>query len=147
MSRFVFFVFTLFATLFSQWALAVPVSSTSSSSNSTSPVLEKRVDHHGRGTWFEVGLGNCGKWSVDSDKIVAIAKSRYDENNGANCGQWVSITDQKNGRHAYALILDSCQSCGRQDLDMSPSLFKQFEPLSIGELNIEWNFMPKGWHP
>ncbi|KAK7469366.1 hypothetical protein VKT23_003841 [Stygiomarasmius scandens] len=140
MSRLALFMFMLLASFF--MALAAPVSS-----NNTSPALEKRVDHFGRGTWFEVGLGNCGQWSVDSDKIVAIAKSRYDANNGGNCNQWVHITDQKNGRVEYALVLDSCQSCTDGDLDMSPSLFKEFEPLSVGVLQIKWNFMPKGWKP
>ncbi|THV03881.1 riboflavin aldehyde-forming enzyme [Dendrothele bispora CBS 962.96] len=140
MSRLALFVFALFASFF--LAFAAPVSS-----NNTSTTLEKRVDHFGRGTWFEVGLGNCGQWSVDSDHIVAIAKSRYDANNGGNCGQWVQITDQKNGHVKYGLTLDSCQSCGSGDLDMSPSLFKLFEPLSVGVLNIKWNFMPKGWSP
>lgn len=32
-------------------------------------------------------LGNCGFWNVDSDHIVSIPKSLYDENNGSNCNQ------------------------------------------------------------
>lgn len=77
-------------------AFAVPV-----------PELDKRVDHSGRvslpltcrrspqliiasglslqGTWFDVGLGACGQWNVNSDFIVAISHDRWA--NGGNCEQ------------------------------------------------------------
>ena len=39
----------------------------------------------GRGTWFNVGLGACGKTNVDSDKIIAISADIY--GNGGYCGK------------------------------------------------------------
>jgi len=109
--------------------------------------LEKRITHTGRGTWFHVGLGNCGKVNKDSDLIVAISKSLYDSNHGTNCDQYVQIKNTANGKVAYGLTRDSCQSCGQGDLDMSPGLFKKLGSLDQGVLKISWNFKAKGWHP
>ncbi|TFK19584.1 hypothetical protein FA15DRAFT_674308 [Coprinopsis marcescibilis] len=111
------------------------------------PELEKRVDHEGRGTWFNVGLGNCGKVSKDSEPVVAMSKAFYDENHGSNCGQWVEITDRDTGKTALGQLWDSCPGCGRDDLDLSPSLFQQFAPLSKGVINISWHFKAKDFHP
>ena len=38
-----------------------------------------------QGTWFDVGLGACGKYNVNSDKIVAISSAIY--GSGGNCEQ------------------------------------------------------------
>ncbi|TFK69537.1 hypothetical protein BDN72DRAFT_840261 [Pluteus cervinus] len=109
--------------------------------------LEKRIDHTGDGTWFKPGLGHCGSRNIASDLIVAIAQSRYDQNNGANCDQWIEITDIGNGKKVYGLTRDSCPGCGDDDLDLSPSVFKKLEPLSRGRIKIKWKFMGKNWSP
>jgi len=143
MYRIAFFLFALFASIAVTIASPVP----SPDTNATMVDLVKRVTHVGRGTWFNVGLGNCGKWNANSDAIVAISTSRYNANGGANCDQWVQIVNTKNGKKAYGMTRDSCESCGTEDLDMSPSLFQQLDNLSVGQLKISWNFMAKGWHP
>ncbi|KAJ7288143.1 RlpA-like double-psi beta-barrel-protein domain-containing protein-containing protein [Mycena rebaudengoi] len=109
--------------------------------------LDKRITHTGRGTWFNVGLGNCGYRDVDSSPIVAISKARYDSNGGANCNQWVRITNTANGKWAYGKTRDSCESCDTSSLDMSPSLFKSISTLSTGQITISWHFMAAGWKP
>jgi hypothetical protein len=38
-----------------------------------------------QGTWFYVGLGNCGEWNKDSDWIVALAESTYAH--GSHCNK------------------------------------------------------------
>ncbi|THU82908.1 hypothetical protein K435DRAFT_807919 [Dendrothele bispora CBS 962.96] len=121
-------------------ALAAPAPS-----NETS-TLEKRIDHFGDATFFEVGLGNCGVVSKDSDKIVAIPKELYDRNNGGNCFQWVKITDQRNGNVHFGQTFDSCPGCG-DGLDLSPSLFQEFADLGVGRFPIKWNFEPFGFVP
>ncbi|KAE9405685.1 riboflavin aldehyde-forming enzyme [Gymnopus androsaceus JB14] len=115
---------------------------------SSAPVeLEKRVTHTGRGTWFEPGLGNCGKVNSASDPIIAIPKSLYDANGGSNCNQWIHITDTATGHVAYGLTTDSCPSCGSGDLDMSPAVFQDFASLGVGVLSISWYFLPMGQSP
>lgn len=37
--------------------------------------LEKR-GYSGKATWYDAGLGACGKWNSGSDKIVALSSSR-----------------------------------------------------------------------
>lgn len=88
MQNFSFILFAFFASILC--AFAAPVD------------LEKRITHTGRvcsfaffftsqltgivqGTWFEVGLGACGDWNVDSDKIIAISHLRWAD--GGNCNQ------------------------------------------------------------
>ncbi|RDX46766.1 hypothetical protein OH76DRAFT_1406610 [Lentinus brumalis] len=109
-------------------------------------LLQKRVTHSGRGTFFEVGLGACGKFNVDSDLIVAIASSRF--GGGDNCEQFVEIVNKKNGKHAFGLVRDSCPGCGSGDLDMSLSLFKALgASLDEGVISIDWHFKERGFKP
>ncbi|KAK0439852.1 riboflavin aldehyde-forming enzyme [Armillaria borealis] len=109
--------------------------------------LAKRTDHVGRGTWFYPGKGNCGYVDGNNDKILAMAKSFYDANGGSNCNQWVEIVNEGNGKSAYGLLRDSCESCGWNDIDMSPGLFEELDDLSTGELTVKWHFMAKSWSP
>ncbi|KAI0755277.1 RlpA-like double-psi beta-barrel-protein domain-containing protein-containing protein [Daedaleopsis nitida] len=107
--------------------------------------LEKRVTHSGRGTWFNVGLGACGKHNVDSDKIVAISSNIY--GSGGNCDQWMQITNTANGKKAYGKVRDECPGCGSSDLDMSPSLFQELGSLDTGVLKVSWHYMNKDFEP
>ncbi|KAK0464410.1 uncharacterized protein EV420DRAFT_1040451 [Desarmillaria tabescens] len=99
------------------------------------------------GTWFYPGKGNCGYIDGNNDKILAMSKSFYDANGGSNCNQWVSIVNEGNGKSAYGLLRDSCESCGWDDIDMSPGLFEELDDLSTGELTVKWHFMAKSWSP
>ncbi|KAI0916826.1 hypothetical protein AcW2_007115 [Taiwanofungus camphoratus] len=109
-------------------------------------VLEKRITHTGRGTWFEVGLGACGDYNVDSDAIVAISHDIY--GNGGNCNQWIAITNTETGITQYGLTRDECMGCDAISLDMSPSLFESLgADLGAGVLQISWHFMNKAWQP
>ncbi|KAJ7147138.1 RlpA-like double-psi beta-barrel-protein domain-containing protein-containing protein [Mycena crocata] len=117
--------------------------------NTTLVELDKRVTHTGRGTWYHsnVGTGNCGYKDSDSSPVVAISKARYDANRGANCNQWIQITNKANGKVAYGKTRDSCESCDTSSLDMSPGLFQKLSTLSTGEITISWHFMSAGWSP
>lgn len=68
----------LLASVLAVLAVAIP-------SNATVEALEKRVTHSGRATYFEAGLGACGKTNKGSDMIVAISHLRW--SNGGNCDQ------------------------------------------------------------
>ncbi|KIO16151.1 hypothetical protein M407DRAFT_57369, partial [Tulasnella calospora MUT 4182] len=95
--------------------------------------LERRFS--GRGTWFNVGLGACGKRNKDSQPIIAMNKVQW--NNGKLCGKWLTI--KANGKTAKGYIEDLCPSCKKGALDLSPSLFKKFAPLSKGVITVNWN--------
>ncbi|KAJ7245018.1 RlpA-like double-psi beta-barrel-protein domain-containing protein-containing protein [Mycena haematopus] len=126
-------------------AFAVPLQQ----GNATLEELDKRITHVGRGTWYypSAGEGNCGYWDSDSSPVVAISLARYDANNGANCNQWIEITNTANGKTAYGKTRDSCVSCDTSSLDMSPSLFEEISTLATGEITISWHFMAAGWSP
>jgi hypothetical protein len=72
-----------------------------------------------QGSWFNVGLGNCGWNSVDTDYVLAISYTLYHNNKGSNCGQYVKITNKANGKSVYAKTVDSCPGCGYDDLGTS----------------------------
>lgn len=95
--------------------------------------LERRFS--GRGTWFNVGLGACGKRNKDSQPIIALNKPQW--NKGKLCGKWLTI--KANGKTARGYIEDQCPSCKKGALDLSPSLFKKFAPLSKGVITVNWN--------
>jgi hypothetical protein len=69
-----------------------------------------------KGTWYQTGLGNCGWTNNDNEMVLAIAIDRYDDANGSNCGQYVRITNTANGKSAWGKTVDSCESCGYNDL-------------------------------
>ncbi|KAF9265869.1 hypothetical protein L218DRAFT_997246 [Marasmius fiardii PR-910] len=127
-----------FAALFLLAAFFCTVLAAPAPANATtddSPV--ERSQFWGRGTWFYVGLGNCGWNSVDTDWVVALATySTYD--GGSHCGRNVRVT--ANGVTREGTVVDSCPSCGSGDLDMSPSFFQQFAGLDVGVLAVSWDF-------
>ncbi|EJF67321.1 hypothetical protein DICSQDRAFT_76945 [Dichomitus squalens LYAD-421 SS1] len=121
-------------------ALAAPTPASSET------LLEKRITHSGRGTFFEVGLGACGKVNKDSDHIVAISSSIF--GSGGNCEQFMQIKNNKNGKTAFGLVRDECPGCGAGDIDMSPSLFRALgASLDEGVLDVSWHFEKKGFKP
>ncbi|EIW59086.1 Non-catalytic module family EXPN protein [Trametes versicolor FP-101664 SS1] len=125
------------------FALALVCMAFASPINGTTSTLEKRVTHTGRGTWFNVGLGACGKTNVDSDKIVAISSNIY--GSGGNCDQYMHITNTANGKSAWGKVRDECPGCGSGDIDMSPSLFQSLGSLDTGVLKVSWHFENKNF--
>ncbi|KAM5535894.1 hypothetical protein V8D89_010512 [Ganoderma adspersum] len=121
-------------------ALALASSALAAPTNVFPEGLDKRdASHTGRGTFFEVGLGACGKVNKDSDHIVAIPSSLFA--GGKHCKQKVLIKNKKNGKTAVADVRDSCPGCGANDIDMSPSLFKSLgATLNDGVIPITWHF-------
>lgn len=89
-----------------------------------------------QGTYFEVGLGNCGQTNVDTDMIVALATTTYAS--GAHCGDVRStilycisfdhkltylsnlqkVKIKSNGKTHTATVRDSCVGCDAGDLGM-----------------------------
>ncbi|KAI0725544.1 RlpA-like double-psi beta-barrel-protein domain-containing protein-containing protein [Fomitopsis betulina] len=111
-------------------------------------VLEKRVTHTGKATYYYPGLGACGKTDSNSDPVVAISHLIY--GSGGNCFQVLTPTPLVQfSASQYAKTVDECEGCGQYDIDLSPSLFKSLgAPLSQGVISgVEWHFMAKGWSP
>ncbi|KAF8710371.1 Non-catalytic module family expn, partial [Rhizoctonia solani] len=97
--------------------------------------LEKRKN--GKATWFNTGLGACGKVTNDNQLIVALGPGPY--NNGKMCGKTITVKNTKNGKSTTAKVVDLCPSCGSSNIDLSPAAFKKLGPLSTGVLTVSWN--------
>ncbi|WFD26832.1 hypothetical protein MNAN1_001821 [Malassezia nana] len=101
--------------------------------------------HSGDGTYYEPGLGSCGKTNSASDMIVAISHSLYDSkatdnpNSNPFCGKRIKAT--YHGKSVVVTVVDRCTGCQHDDLDFSPAAFKKFAPMSEGRLkNVQWSF-------
>jgi len=93
----------------------------------------------GQATWFDVGLGACGKWSQPSDFIVALDTPLYGYGSpGPQCFKSVVIHGE--GTCSVAVIMDECPSCAEGSLDMSKGLFESFTNLGVGEFPISWEY-------
>ncbi|CAE6526578.1 unnamed protein product, partial [Rhizoctonia solani] len=97
--------------------------------------LEKRKT--GKASWFNTGLGACGKVSNDKQSIVALGPGAYQ--GGKMCGKTITIKNTKNGKSTTAKVMDLCPSCGTNNLDLSPAAFKKLGSLSTGILSVSWN--------
>jgi expansin (peptidoglycan-binding protein) len=60
-------------------------------------------------------------------------------NDNPLCGKSITISWQ--GKTATATIMDTCPGCANGGLDLTPSLFQQFAPLSEGRLTgMTWTY-------
>ncbi|KAH7103657.1 Non-catalytic module family EXPN protein [Auriculariales sp. MPI-PUGE-AT-0066] len=122
---------------------ATPLNRTQSESDvsSESRLIDKRDSYKGRATWFNVGLGSCGKTDNDNDFIVALnpGKTR------GHCDRWIHV--KKGNKEVYAKVRDTCPSCAPAAIDLSPAAFKKLGTLDAGVLNITWTFTATGFKP
>ncbi|KZP18899.1 hypothetical protein FIBSPDRAFT_744627 [Athelia psychrophila] len=103
--------------------------------NSSSFLAER--DGGSRFTYYEDGLGACGKTDLPSDFIVALNPAQF--NKGAHCFQMISIT--VGGKTGQAMVVDLCPGCPPGGLDFSKGLFDYFGLESLGVLYGAWNFL------
>jgi len=96
-------------------------------------------NQNNRYTWYDVGLGACGNWNVESDFIVAMNSGRFQQNGGYSqyppciCGMQIQIS--YGGSTQNAVVQDECPTCpGIGDLDLSKGLFSSLAGLGAGEL-------------
>ncbi|GMG31472.1 unnamed protein product [Ambrosiozyma monospora] len=111
------------------------------SSSDSSTATSTGSKHSGRGTYYSVGADNCGTSSSDSDYVCAISHSLYEtavnsEDISSYCGKKINVS--YGGKSITVTVVDSCEACGDNDLDFSPTAFSALADQSLGELNIEW---------
>ncbi|KAH8918407.1 hypothetical protein BT69DRAFT_1225450, partial [Atractiella rhizophila] len=87
-----------------------------------------------RATWWDVEDSElaCGGYNKLTDFVVAMNFPQYGNPNArsVHCNKKVTITYQ--GKSTTATVRDACAGCAYGSLDMSPALFKFFEPLDVG---------------
>lgn len=112
-----------------------PLAGDSIEQNVTSRALVKRFDG-ARFTFYDAGLGACGKVNSNRDFIVAMNSAQFA--GGAHCFQTITIT--VNGKSTSAQVTDECPGCPFAGLDFSRGLFDFFASESAGVLQGSWTF-------
>jgi len=105
--------------------------------------------HSGQATFYAPGLGACGHTNVASDFIVAVGIATFNSFPGAGanpntnpiCAKTITATDPVTQRSVTVNVVDSCPSCGPNDLDLSPAAFNVLAgSLAPGRVPVNWNF-------
>ncbi|KAF5329383.1 hypothetical protein D9619_008950 [Psilocybe cf. subviscida] len=92
----------------------------------------------GDATWFNPGLGACGRVNVDSDFIVALSVAQY--GTGSNCGRNIRANFQ--GHSVVVTVVDKCIGCATNDIDLSPAAFSQLANTDVGRIHgVTWDFI------
>ncbi|ESW96311.1 hypothetical protein KL918_000263 [Ogataea parapolymorpha] len=130
------------SSIFSTTTTSAAVESSASQSETSTSVSSSGA-HTGRGTFYEVGADNCGTSSTNSDLVCAISHSLYEtsvngEDLSSYCGK--TITANYNGNSVTVKVVDSCESCGDNDLDFSPAAFSKLADQDVGEIEITWSW-------
>ncbi|KAI9281114.1 RlpA-like double-psi beta-barrel-protein domain-containing protein-containing protein [Sporodiniella umbellata] len=97
--------------------------------------IEKRSPLPGDGTYYDVGLGSCGDTNSDSEMVAALSSSVME--GGSYCGK--SVTVKSSGKSVTVKAVDTCPSCGEDDVDLSPAAFKKLAPLNKGRIDVTWS--------
>ncbi|KAF9540234.1 hypothetical protein EC957_004479 [Mortierella hygrophila] len=107
--------------------------------NSVSSAASGSGDFSGRGTWFTDTTGSCEVPFDTNDLIVAMNAEQM--KGTSQCGKSVKISF--GGKTVTAKVVDTCPSqfCSSGALDLSQAAFKQLAPLSVGVININWEFV------
>ncbi|KAH8919996.1 hypothetical protein BT69DRAFT_1299791 [Atractiella rhizophila] len=112
--------------------------------------LEKRAVHFGHGNVFDTegGPGACGDQNTNSDFIVAIGGTLWEEfqaisgTTNPNLNQ-INVQNPSTGKNITVTVKDKCPGCERDDLDFTPTPFATlFDGATTGKFDIKWDFLP-----
>ncbi|KAI4273647.1 MAG: hypothetical protein LQ337_004485 [Flavoplaca oasis] len=97
-------------------------------------------------TYYAPGLGACGRYNTANDNICAISHITYDKfANGPNpntnplCGR--QIRASRNGESVVVTVVDRCEGCKANDIDLSPAAFNQLAEAAEGRVKVTWEWM------
>ncbi|KAF7728228.1 hypothetical protein EC973_006509 [Apophysomyces ossiformis] len=99
--------------------------------------LQRRTTFSGHGTYYyNVGLGSCGTANQDNLNVAALSPDLM--KSGEYCGKSIKVTS--NGKSVMATVADTCDSCGKTDVDLSVAAFRQIANLDLGRVPVQWKF-------
>jgi hypothetical protein len=104
----------------------------------------------GQATYYDAGLGACGKVNGANDNIVAVSRKLFDTYpgyNGANpnnnplCGK--KIRASKDGRELIVEVVDRCEACAMTDLDFTNGGFDRLtgNRRELGRTSFQWEWL------
>lgn len=125
--------------------IAIPIGVTRSRGPGRVKLPTGREIYAGDGTYYNPGLGACGRTDGDNDMVVAIAWRLYDSfqtgsdpNQNPVCGRKVRARRIGKTEGIEVIIVDRCTGCEVQDLDFSPKAFAMLGDEAEGRIGIEW---------
>ncbi|KAF8188929.1 RlpA-like double-psi beta-barrel-protein domain-containing protein-containing protein [Mycena galopus ATCC 62051] len=131
------------------FAILLFISSTFFGLAYSAPLQSRATTFTGNGTFFQPGLGACGKTNTANDLIVAVGHGEFDAFPGAGpnpttnpiCGKKIKATS--GGNSVTVTVVDRCVSCsGAADLDFSEAAFAKLAALVIGRIDgVKWHFV------
>lgn len=100
--------------------------------------------NRGQGTFYdlETHVGTCGKQNKNTEFVVALNAEQMGEGNSKNekCNKEVEITGPS-GKTVRATVVDSCKTCAKGGLDLSPAAFEEIGEFSQGSIPIKWKYV------
>ncbi|RGP63615.1 hypothetical protein FLONG3_9828 [Fusarium longipes] len=89
-------------------------------------------------TFYHPGKGACEEDHGDADLVAAIGRGLYDS--GDYCGKNIKLKGEAG--EVIVTVVDRCEGCADNDLDVSPSAFeKAMGSQSKGRVQGEWNWV------
>ncbi|EKJ69893.1 hypothetical protein NXS19_007851 [Fusarium pseudograminearum] len=89
-------------------------------------------------TFYNPGKGACEETHGDADMVAAIGRGLYDS--GDYCGKTIKVTGEAG--EAIVTVVDRCDGCADNDLDISPAAFEQaMGDKDQGRVQGEWNWV------
>ncbi|OQV15016.1 hypothetical protein BV898_10776 [Hypsibius exemplaris] len=99
----------------------------------------------GDGTYYNVGMGACGRVNSDSELVAAVSTTVYgryaNPNNAAICGQ-CALVQHGHRKRVKVTIVDKCMGCKSDDIDLSPTAFAQLADHALGRIPVSWRIVP-----
>ncbi|CAO0800168.1 unnamed protein product [Mucor circinelloides] len=132
---------------------ASPTRTTTTKKSATTTLTTKKAaqtssssggKYSGEGTYYDVGLGSCGKSNSNSEMVAALNAPQMQ--NGANpnhnpqCGKSIRVTNPANGKSVTVKIVDTCPPCSSGDVDLSPKAFAAIADMDLGRIPIKWDW-------
>ena len=109
------------------------------------PNADARADYGGDASFYQVGLGVCGKSNENTELVAAISKVVFDSAPAASgisnkfCGKKAKVINGK--KSVIVTIVDRCASCAKDDIALSPAAFKKIASMDAGKVPVQWKFL------
>ncbi|KAJ2914863.1 hypothetical protein MD484_g5555, partial [Candolleomyces efflorescens] len=126
-----------------------PATTSSSGGGGSAPGGFLAGTQSGQGTFYDTGLGACGRTNRDTDLIAAVSMHMFDNypgyngvnpNNNPICGK--KIKASRGGASVTITVVDRCVGCALTDLDFSPTAFDALTAgnRGLGRVQITWEW-------